>query len=265
MQEQERRLFFAFEVAAPWSADYPKGRLVDSASRHLTLAFLGNISYPKLEAILPEFPKTPFRLGPVGFFDECLFLPKRHPHVVAWHVQWYEGADFIQFQKKVAEWLRGYDYQIDERPFLSHVTIARSPFNPKQWQQSFVPLPVVVRGLHLYESVGQLVYKPIWSYPLQAPFEEMEHTADVAFLIRGESIQNLHLHAEVALAFKFPPLLKYIHQEPLQNSLDESIMALNRLITLADSEIGCPLKAVSFHGRLLEEAKLLNWEMIVDV
>lgn len=265
MNRDEKRVFFAFEVSAPWPSKLPKGRILESASRHLTLAFLGNVGYPKLQSILHEFPIPTFKVGSTGIFDHCLLLPERHPHVVAWHVKWLEDAPFNAFQKQIAEWLRNHDYFIDERPFLPHVTIARSPFHADEWMKAFTPLPMMIHGIHLYESIGNLVYQPIWSYPLESPFVELDHTADLAFLIQAESIDSLHLHAQTALLFKYPALVSYMNEAPLKNSLDDIIIALNALITRADSEVGCPLKAVSFHGDLREADGILKWEMIVDV
>lgn len=264
--ETQKRVFFAFEVNAPWPSQYPKGRNVDLHCRHLTLAFLGNVDYPALEGILTEFPKPPFTVGPVGHFDKCLSLPKRHPHVIAWNVKWGTGEDlFNEYQLQIAEWLRSHQYKIDERPFLSHVTIARSPFDEEKWFSAFSPLPVAVMGLHLYESVGNLSYKPLWTYPLVPPFQEFDHTADIAFLISGKTIEHLHENANTALAFKYPPLLKYMASINIQTELPEVVIALNQLISQADSEIGCPLKAVSFHGDIKEKENILQWEMIVDV
>lgn len=268
MKEEKKRLFFAYEISASWPLDYPKGRLIDPSSRHLTLAFLGDIPYPPLEILLNEFPSPPFRVAPIGFFDACLFLPKKHPHVVAWQIDWQ--IDWVEislenFQQAIVNWLKGHGYQIDERPLLSHVTLARTPFDIEEWRQTFVPLPVAIQGIHLYESMGNLTYRPIWSYPLLPPIEELDHTADLAFLIRAESTQQLHLHAAAALAFRFPPLLRYMKKMELKAHLDDIIAALNALIARADSDIGCPLKAVSFHGSLQEEKGTLQWEMIVDV
>lgn len=265
MKADQKRVFFGYEVLAPWPAEYPTGRVIEPVSRHLTLAFLGNIPYSPLRDIMNDFPTPSFRIGPVGHFDQCLFLPERHPHVVAWHVKWYEKVVFDAFQQLVAKWLISHHYSIDQRPFLSHVTIARSPFKENDWKKTFTPLPMMVKNIHLYESVGNLVYQPIWSHSILPPFEELDHTADIAFVIQAESMENLHLHAQIALAFKFPALLKYIEKMPLQSHLDDIIISLNELITQADSDIGCPFKAVSFHGDLNKENNLFKWEMIVDV
>lgn len=265
MSDLTRRLFFACEVAAPWPLKLPQARLIDPASRHLTLAFLGNVPYPPLQAILPSFPVPAFKVGPTGYFDRCLFLPERHPHVVAWNVHWCEAAPLPDFQRLVVNWLLSHGYGVDQRSFLSHVTVARDPVHTGLWQEDFVSLPMCVHGIHLYESVGNLTYRPIWSFPLLAPFLELNHTADLAFLIQAESIQGLHLHAQIALAFKYPPLLRYVKNTPLEANLDDIVIALNRLITRCDSEIGCPLKAVSFHGDVHVEQDVHQWEMIVDV
>jgi hypothetical protein len=122
-----------------------------------------------------------------------------------------------------------------------------------------------VKGLHLYKSMGNLEYQSLWEMPLLPPFEELEHTADLAFHIRGSTVQQLHTHAQLALAFKFPPLVSCFTQKT-QNSLKEIIISLNEMISQADMEFGCPFKAVSFHGEIKEDAqKLLHWNMIVDV
>jgi RNA 2',3'-cyclic 3'-phosphodiesterase len=43
-----KRLFFAFEVDAPWPEALPSGRILEPSCRHMTLAFLGNIPFAPL-------------------------------------------------------------------------------------------------------------------------------------------------------------------------------------------------------------------------
>lgn len=262
-----KRLFLGIEVHAPWPDYYPRGRLLDPAHRHMTLAFLGNVSYEKVQKILPEIPKPPFKVGYAGIFDKCLFLPPRRPHVVAWHADWMEPADpLFQYQKELSAWFRGHQFVIDERDFLPHVTICRAPFYPREWKKIFTPVPFICKDIHLYESMGNLHYEPRWSYPLKSPFEEIEHTADVAFIIRGESLSQLHKHAQLALAYRFPPLIPYLRPQQQIASLEECVIACNEIVTIADGEIGCPFKAVSFHGELVQTPdNTLQWEMIIDV
>jgi len=268
MENNQKRLFFGMEVTAPWPAKLPHGRLLDEAHRHMTLAFLGDIDFSKLSPLLNDFPLPPFQIGLVGLFDQCLFLPKRHPHVVAWHIHWLDDASPMSaYQKTCAEWLQERSFDPHVRgEFLPHVTICRAPFDEKKWRKAFTPLPVIIQSIHLYESIGKLQYVPIWSHDLRSPFEEIEHTADVAFKILGENFQQLHHHAEIALAFKFPELLPYLSEAKKEEDIDDIIIALNRIVTQADSEIGCPFKAVSFHGGVTQKPdNTLEWEMIIDV
>jgi len=261
-----KRLFFGLEVHAPWPQELPEGRVIEESSRHLTLAFLGNVSWLDLKAKLPEFPKPPFALGTVGLFDHIHFLPPRHPHVVAWHVSWLNEKHAItSYPYTLWEWLRNLDYNIRDREFLPHVTVARAPFSYKEWRKVFKKIPMMITNLHLYETTKKLTYKPVWSYPMLAPFTEIEHTGDLAFTIRGTNIHELSLHAQTALAFEFPYLRKLIDQYN-QTSLEEIIIHLNELIRKADEKVGCPFKAVSFHGEITKTSdNLLEWEMIVDV
>lgn len=266
MKVEGKRLFLGIEVHAPWPLELPAGRLLQEPLRHLTLVFLGNIPWPPMQQRLSSLPLPVFKVGQVGEFDQCLFLPERHPRVVAWHARLYDGRPLLSYQEQLAGALRSHGYSLDDRPFLPHVTLARAPFDLRGWQKAFEPLPFFTGALHLYESLGNLTYAPLWSHPLPFPFEELDHIADIAFRVRAESVPQLHLHALAALAFKCPALLPFIPQESLKNSLDEIIVSLNGLVSRLDSRIGSPFKAVSYHGEIrCDEQGLFNWEMIVDV
>lgn len=97
------------------------------------------------------------------------------------------------------------------------------------------------------------------------PFEEIEHTADIAFIVRGQSMQEIGAHAQQALCEKFPELTVY--KQPFSDNitLDDIIIGLNEMITRADIAEGCGLKAISFHGDVHRENEILTWEMILDV
>lgn len=260
-----KRLFFGLEIFSPWPKRLPRGRAMPEESRHLTLAFIGQCDASKLEPILDHFPLNNLRLGFCGFFDDLLFLPPKKPRVVCWHPTFLSRADrLFSWQGAIADWLRGAGYSIDTRPFLPHVTLARSPFQMKQWETAFYPLPFCGFRVHLYESVGHLRYVPLWSSALLPPFEEIAHTADQAFLIRGESLNDLYEHAFTALAFEFPEFLAFRSQDEV-GSLNEVIALLNHCLATADTEVGAPFKAVCYSGEMTEKEGFIEWEMIVDV
>jgi RNA 2',3'-cyclic 3'-phosphodiesterase len=268
MHRHNKRLFFGAEASAPWPHDFPKGRVLQESSRHMTLAFLGEVCFPDLQQILTSFPTPPFKVGLVGKSDRLLFLPETKPHVVAYHVHWLEYDQTLRlFQKNLTSWLAEHHFKVlEKQDFLSHVTIARSPFDVDEWSHTYQDIPFLLHAIHLYESVGLLNYQPLWSYPLIPPFEEIEHTADLAFRIRAETNLSLHLHAQIALAFKFPSLLPFLFLDSLKDNLDDMIIALNKIVTHADREIGSPIKAVSFHGSIhINAQNIREWEMIIDV
>lgn len=264
---ETKRLFFGLEVISPWPDSLPQGRLLEESHRHLTLAFLGNTDFSKLSVVLPSIPLPSFTMGLVGKFDKCLFLPEKHPHVVAWHVEWMDNADALgSYQKTLTHWLMSQDFlPKSESQFLPHVTLCRKPFIKKNWEKSFETLPLIAKDIHLYESLGGLKYRPIWTQSFIAPFDEIDHTADIAFWIRGKNLDQLYIHAQTALAFHSPILMNYFLNQGSIDTLDSIIARLNGAITRADSEIGCSLKAVSYHGHILEKNNILEWEMIVDV
>lgn len=260
------RLFFALQVEAPWPNELPKGRILNEEVRHLTLAFLGQTDLSQLLSKLNSFPQPFFKVAPAAIADDIIFLPPQTPRVAAAHVKWLNGYTLIQrWQKEILAWLAKEGYPIDTRPFLPHITLARAPFEKEDWKKTFQPLPFFIKALHLYESLGQLNYRPVWSIPFIIPFDELDHTADIAFTIRGDNIKQIHLNAQIALSFKHPNLIHYF-SDHLCDNLDEIIIDLNRMITQIDSQEGSPFKAVSFHGNIQQDPQeILTWEMIVDV
>lgn len=264
-ENDQKRLFFGWEVDAPWPADYPEGRQIQESFRHLTLAFLGNISFSQLKSQLAHFPEPSFKVAPVGICDKILFLPEKSPRVVSLHVHWLTYANaLVDYQKKIIDWLKTLNYPMDERPLLSHISLARSPFDQKKWEEYFITHPLCAKSIHLYESIGNLHYEKRWTMPLLPAFEDLEHMADIAFIIRGDTLQDIFYHAAIALCFKFPTLVTFIPSSVICHSLEDIIRQLNLLVSYADMKIGCPFKAVSYHGEIKQNI-VKEWEMIVDV
>ncbi len=262
-----KRLFFAMKVHAPWARELPDGRVMKEGYRHMTLVFLGNIDFDAFAPKLALAPQPCFKVGQTGFFNECLFLPPSQPRVVAWRAEIHQKEKVLAYQEKLKNWLLAQHLSLEkrERPFLPHVTVARSPCAFKEWQKNFVKTPFYLGDITLFESLGAMVYVPLWQHSLLPPFEEIPHTADIAFRIRGENPKEIAQNAFTALAFKFPGLLSYFKPEESLESLEEVISSLNAAVTCMDTETGCPFKAISLHGELQEKENVLSWEMIVDV
>lgn len=259
------RLFFALEITAPWPEKLPPGKVLDPLQRHMTLLFLGDADETKLLPLLPQLPLPSFPIGLIGQFDSCLPLAR----ALSWHVDWaFHSHELQEFQRTLMGWLQAHNFAMRHRngPLLPHVTICRPPFDAQEWQQTFQKIPLMASHLHLYESLGSSHYHSLWRYNFCLPFEEIEHTADIAFLILGEDLEQLYTHALYALAFRFPPLLAYFPESREVSSWEEIVKKLNSVLTRADSELGCPFKAISFHGGIEKLSDgLLRWEMIVDV
>lgn len=262
-QEKDKRVFLGVDIQAPWPAHFPDGMVIREENRHLTLAFLGTVQKEVLEK-LKTFLKPNFCIGPVGEFTKLVFLPRSHPNVVAYEVKWLGKDGLQEYRSRMVRWLQEND--ISSSDFYPHVTISRGQFDPKEWEKSFSSFPFYVGGVHLYESLNHSEYKKLASHSLIPPFEEIHHTADIAYLVRGTSLEQVHRNAEVALAFSFPPILSFIERKRVCNSVEEIVIDLNEHVAKADAEYGCSFKAVSFHGKLQQTKEgMLQWEMIIDV
>ena len=267
MNEDIKRLFFGLDVKAPWPEKNPSGRLLLPDDRHLTLIFLGNVSYSELSSHKNELPSPFWTVGKTGYFSECLFLPKRKSHCVSWNVTWTDDPNPIEnFRIALQDSLHLFRViQEKRREFLPHVTLARAPFSRDEWKKSFQAIPMYTTSFCLYESIGNLQYKKIWTESLLPPFEEIEHTADLAFRINAESLQELYTHALCALQFNYRSFLVHADYSFIPSNVDDIIRALNELVTKTDTDMGSPLKAVSYHGNCTKINSLYQWEMIVDV
>lgn len=265
-ERETRRVFLGIECRAPWPDEFPKGRIIKEEHRHATLVFLGNVNFELFQKQIPSIPRPDFNLGFTGIFSHCHFFPKRKPHVVAWEVDLQKRQqEFLDYQQTLKNWVQDNGYSVDERPYLPHVTVSRGHFQPSQWKKTFQHLPLMLKDIHVYESLGSSEFKKIWTHTLDAPFTEIDHTADIAFVIKGRSEKEILDHATSALAFEFPEILDYVEENTAPKNLNDVIRALNRLVALADAEVGTPFKAVSYHGDLIKTGGCLIWEMIVDV
>jgi RNA 2',3'-cyclic 3'-phosphodiesterase len=264
---KNKRLFLGMEVIAPWPSEFPNGRILLEPERHLTLFFLGDRELPDMINLMQEFPDPGFRIGLAGIFDRPIFLPNHEPKTAGWHVRLLEQNElFLDFHQRLCRWLeeKRFSSRDPKGGFLAHVTIARQPFVIQDWKKAFCPLPLFLKNIHLCESLGSSHYKICWTHEILAPFETLEHMADLAFLIRGETYEQLFIHAALALSFQFPPLIHYVEKN-MPQEMDELIFQLNQIISRADAAEGCPFKAVSYHNAVNSPAKIMEWEMIVDV
>lgn len=263
-----KRLFWGMEIDAPWPQVYPPGKILDVQNRHLTLAFIGMYDPKYIIPLLKSFPEPPFELGLAAKFEDCIFLPPKRANVVAWEFRLLTNEEnFSFFLKDLEHWLIKNNIPCAKHKndkFLPHITIARQPSNMKEWRKNFSPLPLILNTIHLFSSEGHSQYTSLWKKELLTPFEEIEHTADIAFKVRGENLQNLFINAQIAIAFKFPVFVQYLSTIVI-NSIDDIIFNLNKIVAKIDADIGSPLKAISYHGSAKNINNILEWEMIIDV
>ncbi len=262
-----QHFFLGMEITAPWPNVWPEGHLIEEQQRHLTIAYLGHLLPEDFLSHSVSFPKPLLEIALAAHFDQPLFLPTRSPHAAAWHVLWYQPEHWASLYQRVLAWLIQSGLSVPQKDPLPHVTLARTPFQCKAWEAAFSPLPLYAGTIHLYESLGHSHSKIHWSYPLLAPFEELEHTADRAFLVRGHTWSEIYLHAQLAMSFLSPTYLPFLQMLSLESE-DAVIFALNQRITAMDIAEGSPFKAVSLHGgsRFIQAlSPLLEWEMILDV
>lgn len=274
MQNDTKRVFFGFEIFSNWLKIPEEKKVIQEKNRHITLLFLGEQNFLDVEKYLNEIPPLDLKIAPSGFFDEILFLPKKHPRLVAYKANFMDKKQTIEkFQKNIFDFFKNKNFPLKQNRdnFLPHITVCRNEFNIDNWKKNFEPFAFYVKSFNLFESLGNSEYSTLWKKEFIKPFDEIPHTADIAFNIKVDSnnINNFSdflYNAFIALSFKENKFLKYYKELKNVISIDDVIINLNEIVTKAEIDgIHMPFKAISFHSDIKKEDDILSWEMIVDV
>ncbi len=83
-ENQTLRLFIGCSLEACWPQEFPSGKLLTTENRHITLAFIGDVTASRLP-LLNKAPKPKFSQRPQGIFDKILPLPCRRPTALTYH------------------------------------------------------------------------------------------------------------------------------------------------------------------------------------
>jgi 2'-5' RNA ligase len=134
--DERARLFVALELPADvraalhaWAREQAAGverlRLVESASLHVTLCFLGSRSVIEVGEIAGACRTVADLAAPDLSLGDARWLPPRHPRVLAVDLA-DETGRLAAIQSALSEALvAGAFYRPEARPFLAHVTVAR--------------------------------------------------------------------------------------------------------------------------------------------
>lgn len=262
------RIFFALDVVSPWKEIEPPGRYIDKHLRHITLLFIGEVKEEDCNKIISSMILPKVYVGPSGIFDKVMALPFNRPNVISYRAHLFDKLEDLQkYKTELVSYVESSGVLLKEKlkTFLPHVSLCRRPFSISLWKKKFSKLPFYISKMHLYESTGYSKYRSLWSYEFIPPFKEIGHTGDIAFHIRGENFYQLFVNGFIALCFNCENLANYFIENETIENIDDVIISLNKTITVLDTEIGSPFKAVSFQSNVLNMDNYLEWEMIVDV
>jgi 2'-5' RNA ligase len=137
VSDERARLFVALDLPAEvrgalsgWAREHAGGvarlRLVDPASLHVTLCFLGSCPAAEAEAIAAACRAAVSGLAaPALVIGDALWLPPRRPRVLTVTLG-DDGGRLAVVQSALARALvAGGSYEPESRPFRAHVTVAR--------------------------------------------------------------------------------------------------------------------------------------------
>jgi RNA 2',3'-cyclic 3'-phosphodiesterase len=166
-----RRLFWGFEVLAQWPQFPQDGRIIEPASRHATMVFLGDTDHDILKPFIENY-KPGITAAPTGYFDHIMFLPnKRKARVISLGGKINEMSQCVGEVQRLKRGMEALGLRTEEREWLFHVTVARAPFRPELWEsmlgeRSGLHVPFRLVSISLYQSMPNLTYKKLHSLPL---------------------------------------------------------------------------------------------------
>ncbi len=208
------------------------------------------------------------QVAPLLAADGWSLLPERHPHVLALHTPLVtQRLQTEQLRRDCAQAFGLQQPILHEGEkegswdWLPHVTVSRDPEKVPVGSS----LPLVCGDLHLYESLPDRVYQPIYSWAIPPAFEEFEHLADRAYRCRGSSWAELCLALLWALAQEVPRLVEEAPRCASVRSHPDAVALLNQILSEADAKGPIPWKAVTFHGTIQQQTFPWVWEVVIDV
>ncbi|MFM9059039.1 MAG: RNA 2',3'-cyclic phosphodiesterase [Planctomycetaceae bacterium] len=143
-----RRLFVALELPKPvgWRlgqvlAQPPRGvRPVRPAQMHLTLHFLGDVADATHVALPGALARVAFEPFAVEIRRTGVFPPRGRPSVLWAGIA--DSAPLVALHAAVGTALASCGLEIETRPFVPHVTLARlTPAAPRAWTSRFLAHP----------------------------------------------------------------------------------------------------------------------------
>jgi 2'-5' RNA ligase len=97
------------------------GRAIIDTNIHLTLAFIGDVGIERLDVlreVVDALPREAF-----GLMLDCVGTFRRSD--IAWIAPSHVPSALVELQSRLAAALAKNDFEIEQRPFHAHVTLAR--------------------------------------------------------------------------------------------------------------------------------------------
>ncbi|MFH1838805.1 MAG: RNA 2',3'-cyclic phosphodiesterase [Patescibacteria group bacterium] len=177
------RLFIAIKIPSEikehlvkaWGLveNYPTNcRQVNPQNWHFTLAFLGSVDESRLEPLNKLLQKAVRNPPKSGFLlTDFQTFPPKHPHYIITRAKSDDQEEWIRFINRMRDLLSVAAPDIDRKPWIPHITIARAkksrilstwthPFQPIEWS----PKEVVLIKSQLTQSGPQ--YTELNVHPL---------------------------------------------------------------------------------------------------
>lgn len=157
-----------FALAGTLQARGVTGVFTRRENLHLTLKFLGEVPFSRVDAVRAALTRAAGALAPFAIdAGRCGAFSSRGEKTV-----WlgFEGAELPRLAAEVDGQLAREGFAPETRPFVSHVTLARRAACPEGALSEPAPtFSCSVRAVTLFESrrdAGRLWYKPLFSAPL---------------------------------------------------------------------------------------------------
>ena len=150
------------------------GRFTRSENMHLTLAFLGEVPFERIQDIVEVMKQVV--LHQTAFEIEIGGLGKfiRQGEALYW-CGIKENVALAKLQHELVTKLKAKDVWVDEKPFKPHITLARrctvkNTMNEEAFSANIVPMLMKVTQISLMESKqieGKLTYRSLEEVRLQ--------------------------------------------------------------------------------------------------